>query len=339
MPKIDLLTRAKQVIESSLRPAPAEIRKAAFTTTDLTTGGGLLAPQQAKKLIQLIRFPPTFLKLCRMVAMRGPTERIDRITFGSRILHAATENTNLAANLQATPTTTKLELAAKLFKSEVQLTYDALQDSIEGGMGVRGNMFENTVFQMIGSKLAEDIEEILMLSDTGNAGLHNDLQQLDGWLKLARDQNTYNHGGAAINKALYKNTHLALPKAYRRNKAQLLFVQSPNADIEWADEQADRVTTTGDAVVWGARGFGLPAYGVPTFVCGVMPEESGASSNLGQILHTHPKNAIAGIWRNIFMEVDRDIRAGALIVVCSVRIDAQFEQVEGAVVANNVKVA
>ena len=335
---INLLEQARQVIEKNLSRSSVDLQKAAFTTSDLTTGGGLLAPQQARRLIQMIMFPPTFLRICRMIPMKGPTDRIDRITFGDRILHAATENIALATTLQANPETSKLEFSAKLFKCEVPISYEALQDSIEGGPKVRGNQFEDTVFQLIAERLAIDIEEILMLSDTDNAGLHNDLQQLDGWLKLARDQNTYNHGGASLSKGMYKSLHLLLPKQYRRNTTQLLFVQSPNADVEWTDEQGDRETAAGDAAIWGMRGYGLPAYAIKTYVCGNMPEESGTSSNLGQILHTHPKNAIAGIWRNILMEVDRDIRSGSLIIVCTVRLDAQFEQVEGAAVANNVAI-
>lgn len=337
---VNLLERAQEVIQKRLSPGPVSLQKSTFTTSDLTTGGGLLAPQQSRKLIQMILFPPTFLRQCRLVPMRGPTDRIDRITFGSRILHAAEENTELATSLHALPSMSKLELSAKLFKCVIPLSYESLQDSIEGGQNVRGNVFEDTVFSLIAERLAIDIEEILMISDSSNAGLHNDLQQLDGWLKLARDQNTYDHGGSALSKNMYKQLHLLLPKQYRRSKTQLLFIQSPNADVEWTDELGDRGgTTMSDSAIWGSKGFGLPAYGVKTYVCGAMPEESGASSNLGQILHTHPKNAIAGIWRNIFMEVDKDVLAGRLIIVCSVRLDAQYEQVEGSAVATDVKVA
>ena len=146
--------------------------------------------------------------------------------------------------------------------------------------------------------------------------------------------------GCAPDPRAGSRASLARPKAYRRNKSQLQFVISPNLDIEWSDELADRGSTRGsDEVAWGMRGYGHPAYGIPTYVCGVMPEESGTSSNLGEILHTHPKNAIAAIHRDIFCEVDRDIRAGALVIVCSVRMDAQFEQVEGTVVVNNVAVS
>ncbi len=335
---VNILERAREVIEKSYAKK-SQLRKAAFTTIDLTTGGGLLAPQQARRFVQMILFPTTFLRQCRLVTMKGPTDRIDRIQFGSRIMHAGSENTNLSTSLQTVPTTSKIEMSAELYKCEVQLSYESLQDSIEGGHNVRGNQFEDTIFKLIAERAAIDIEEILMLSDTSNAGLHNDLQQIDGWLKLARDQNTYNHGGASVSKAMFKALHLLLPKQYRRNKAQLQFVISPNLDIEWSDELADRTGTRGgDEVAWGLRGYGHPAYGIRTYVCGNLPEESGVSSNLGQILHTHPKNAIAAIHRDIFLEVDRDIRKGALIIVCSVRMDAQFEQVEGSAVANNVAV-
>lgn len=334
---LSILDKAEHVIQKNLRK-PTRLEKASFTSTDLSTGGGLLAPQQARRFVQLIRYNPELLKYIRMSTMRGPTERIDRLTFASRILHTSTEGTALAASLQANPTGSKVELSTSEFTAEIPLTYNVLQDSIEGDDKVRGNKFEDTIFQMIASKIAEDVEEIALLSDSSDASLHADLQQFDGWLKKARDQNSYDHGGSAINKALFKQMHLSLPKAYRKNKSALRFIISPNTDIEWADEQADRTTTTGDAVPWGDR-HPSRAYGMPTIVSGYMPEESGSSSNLGQILHTHPKNMILGIWRNIFLEVDRDIRARSLIVVATIRIAVEFEQVEGATVGTNIKVS
>lgn len=333
----DLLQQAQTCIAKYLTPR-SKLNKAAFSTTDLTTGGGLLAPQQARRFVQLIRFRPGLLNKIRIAMMRGPTERIDRITFGSRILHASTEGSALAANLQSTPDTSKLEVTTQEYTAEVQLTYDSLQDSIEGGQNVRGNKFENTIFQMIASRVAEDIEALGLLSDSSDAGLHADFQVQDGWLKQARDSITYDHNGVAINKGLFKGAHLALPKQYRQDKRSLRFIISPNTDIEWMDEQADRVTVTGDAVPWGDK-HPDRAYGIPTIIAGDMPEESGSSSNLGQMLHTHPKNIGLGLWRRIFMEIDRDIRARTLIVVTTIRMGFFYEQVEGAMVAQNFKVS
>lgn len=335
---VDLMTRAQRCLENMMiRKKKSEVvEKATFTSgTDLASGG-LLAPQQAAKLIRLIKYPPTMLREARLVAMRGPTERIDRVTFASRILHKATEATALGAASQARPTMSKLELTAKEFVAEVRLSYDALQDSTEGGRNVRGNQFENTVLMLMAGQLAIDIEEILLLSDTGSAT--TDYTAFNGWLKLAQDTNSYNHSGAAVNKAFFKNVLLTMPKAYRRNKQALRFFISPNMDVEWADEQADRVTITGDAVPWGDK-QPTRAYGIPTVAVGSMPEESGSSSNLGKVLLTHPKNIVAGIWRNIFLEMDRDIRTRELIIVATVRIVPQFEQVEGTVVGQNVKIA
>ena len=335
---MNILQQAQAVLERNMDRRPSyEMKKAAFGTSDITAGG-VLAPQQSSRLIRLLRYPPTLLRLVRLVPMKSPNDRLDRITFGSRILHAGTENTNLTASLQAKPDMSKVEMSAELFKAEIHLTYEVLQDTIEGGQNVRGNRLENTVISLISARLAEDMEDLMVNSDSSDGSLHADYQKLDGLLVLAEDQNTYDHSGAAVSKAAFKAGHKALPKQYRRNKKALGFFTGCDTEIEWADELADRATSNADNVAWGDKAVTY-AYGMPVVPVSSMPEESGASSNLGKVLHTHPKNAICGVWRNFFFDFDKDVRAGALIVVVSLRFDVAFEQVEGAMVISNMKIA
>jgi len=327
---MDILSRAQQLVEKSL------IKKSALSTTDLATGGGLLVPSQGDKFIRMLRDRPYLLRVLRMVPMDSPTMRVDRIGFTGRILHAATENTALTEDKQSKPTTSKIELSAKESKAVVRLGYDALQDSIEGGRDVRGNSIENTVMQLILEQVALDIEEKVLLSDTASSDA--DLAQFDGYIKLAEASHVYDHGGLALSKSFFKKTYLEMPKPYMAKKREMIWVVSPNMEVEWSDELADQGgTEMSQKVVWGDEDVKV-AYNIPLLPSSYMPSESGSSSNIGKTLLTHPFNMVLGLWRNVFMEVDRDIQAGELIVVVTVRLDAKFEQVEGTVVGKNVKV-
>lgn len=333
-----VLQKAQEALENMWVPGSSRIAKTtgAFTTTDLTTGGGLLAPQQQSRFVQMLRIQPTLLKEVLLKPLKGPTDRIDRIGFTGRISHVGTENTALSTANRSEPTTSKVEMSPKRWMSECQISYDALQDSIEGGRRIRGNRMELLMHQLIGEQTALDIEEFALLSDTTSTDA--DLAQTDGFIKLAEDQNSYDHGGAAISKAFFKSTFLQLPKQYRQNKTKLRWVASSNMEIEWADELADRSTSNADPVAWGQKDVSH-AYGIPMVISGYMPAESGSSSNLGKVLISHPNNMVVGFWLDVTMEVDRDIRTGTLIVVTRFRSDFNFQQVEGAAVGTNVKVA
>jgi HK97 family phage major capsid protein len=337
-----LLIRAEKTLQKMVsRSAAAKerIKKAAFTSTDLSTGGGLLAPVQSKKLLALMRIKPGLIQHVTFIPMAGPTYRIDRMQFGSRILHVATENTELDSSLEGNPTGTKVELSSNEFIAVVPITYSALEDSIMSGRQTRANEFEDFLLQLVAARIGEDVEEIAINSDTSNAGLHADLQVFDGFLKEARDNATYNAGGAAISKSVFKGTHLQLPKQYRADKTGLSWVVSPNAEVEWRDELADKSGTKGaDDAAFGTSPM-LKAYGIPMIVSGKMPEESGTSSNLGEILHTHPKNMIIGVQRDVRFEIASNPAKRRIDIYVTIRFDCGYYQVEGSVLMTNVKVA
>ena len=334
----NLLDKAQEAIEKSTKRV--SLNKATMTTSDLTTGGGLRAVQQSKKFIKLLRHGPELLRACRIVPMRGPTDRVDRITFASRLLHAASEDTELSGANESVPTTSKVELAAKLYKGCVPISYETLQDNIEGGQNVRGNAFEEMIMKLIAEAVAIDAEELGLNSDTASAV--TDYAQQNGWMKLAQNSHSYDHSGAALSKSFFKSTLLEIPAAYRQAKFRkdMIWAMNPDMAIEWRDELADNsYADRATKVVWGSGDGDVDvAYSIPILESANLPSESGTSSNLGKCLLSHRKNIVLGVWRNIFLDIGRDVKAGSLIVVPSVRFSFQFEQVEGAALGYNVKV-
>ena len=315
------------------------IAKADMTLADLSSGG-LLNAEQSDKFIRIVQVQPTLLKQVRLVTMSSPQKNIDKIGFGSRILMPATSGVALDANTSATnrrskPTTSQISLNTKEVIAEVRLPYDVIEDNIEqAGMGlgtgasnnsgkpVKGS-FKDTIVQMIGERVALDLEELALLGDTGSGDAY--LALTDGYLKTVTS-NVVDHAAAGITKTMFKNGLKALPKQYHRNLAALRNMVSVNQEIEYRDSLSNRDTGLGDSVIEGFRGvFG---YGVPIEKTPMMPEAKG--------MLIHPKNMIWGIQRRISMEVDKDITSRVFIIVVTARVDFQIEDELGAVLYENI---
>lgn len=316
------------------------IQKADMTLSDLSSGG-LLNPEQANKFIRIVAQEPTILRQVRQVIMGAPTRKIDKIGFADRILMPAISGTALAANTSATnrrskPTTSQIELVTKEVIAEVRLPYDVIEDNIENanmGLGVDGGAensgkpvkgsFKDTIVQMIGSRVALDLEELALLGDTGSGDAF--LALTDGYLKTI-GTNEVDHAAATIGKTMFKNGLKSLPKQYHRNLAALRNMVSVNQEIEYRDSLSNRDTGLGDSIIEGFRGvFG---YGVPVEKTPMMPEANG--------LLVNPKNLIWGIQRKISMEVDKNISERVFIIVVTARIDFQVEDELAAVKYTNI---
>jgi hypothetical protein len=81
----------------------ALVKKADIALSDLSTGGGLLNPEQTDSFIQTLMDSPTILNAARMVTMNAPQKKINKIGFGSRMLRAATSATALDAADRSKP--------------------------------------------------------------------------------------------------------------------------------------------------------------------------------------------------------------------------------------------
>lgn len=310
------------------------IEKADMTIADLANGG-LLNPEQATEFIRIVQQQPTMLNQCRQVIMSAPTRKIDKIGFGSRIMRAATSATALSESDRSKPTTSQIELVTKEAIAEVRLPYDVIEDNIEQAMmsinaggantdpkPVEGQ-FKDTIVNMIGNRVALDLEELGLLGDSTSGDAY--LALTDGWLKRVTS-NEVDVASATITKTMFKNGLKALPKQYHRNLPALRNYVSVNNEVEYRDSLANRDTGMGDSIIEGFRGvFG---FGVPVEKTPMMPEADG--------LLTNPKNLIWGIQRKISMEVDKNISERVFIIVVTCRVDFQVEDELAAVRYSNI---
>ncbi len=293
------------------------IEKADIAVSDLIGAGGYLNPMQANTFIRMLIEQPTLLNAVRVVPMNAPTMEINKIGFAQRILKAApASGTALDAGDRSKPTTEKVSLTTKEVIAEVHIPYDVLEDNIE-----RGSL-ESTIMALIAQRSSLDLEELLLLGDTGSADDY--LALVDGVLKQADDHIVdFSATHPNITKEVFKQGIKAMPNPYMRNRAALRFYASPDAEIEYADSLANRETMLGDDKI--TRWKPNTAYGINVEPAALMPDS--------KYLFTYPKNIIFGVQRDIMIETDRDIRSRVMIVVLTMRLDIKIEETDAVVKA------
>lgn len=221
---------------------------------------------------------------------------------------------------------TQVELDAKLFKAEVRLSDEVLEDSIE-----RGEL-RQTIMEMMAEAISRDMEEVLINGDTLSADPF--LAVMDGVLKQATS-NIVDAAAAPIAKDLLRDMLKTLPSEHLRDKKAMRFMTSVDADLDYRNTLADRATVAGDRLLEGDTPVlysGVPLQPIPLF-----PENLGAGSDQTVILLCNPKNIHVGIWRNIRVESARDISEGTLKIVATLRFDVKFAEEPGVAKAINVQ--
>ncbi|HMA93894.1 MAG TPA: phage major capsid protein, partial [Polyangiaceae bacterium] len=191
------------------------LEKADLALADLTAGGGILKPAQAQKFMRLLIKQSALMQLATVVPMASPKQQISKIKFGSRILRPGQEATALTQAQRAVPDLSQVELDAKLFKAEVRLSDEVLEDSIE-----RGEL-RQTIMAMMADAIARDMEEVVINGDT----LSTDpfLATLDGVLKQATS-NVVDAAGVRISKELLRDLIKTLPSEYLRDKSAMRYL-------------------------------------------------------------------------------------------------------------------
>ncbi|MGE0322264.1 MAG: phage major capsid protein [Polyangiaceae bacterium] len=310
----------------SYRDNRSILEKADLALADLTTGGGVLKPEQAKKFMRLLVKQSVLMQLATVFPMASPKQETSQIKFGSRILRPGQEATPLAVADRSAPSFANVELDAKLFKGEVRLSDEVLEDNIE-----RGEL-RQTIMEMITEAIARDMEELIINGDTTSADPF--LAMLDGVLRQATSH-VVDAAGLPLTKDLLRDLVKTLPSEYLRDKRAMRYLTSVDADLDYRNTLAERATALGDKFLEGDSPVlysGIPVQPIPLF-----PEDLGPANDQTAMLLCNPKNIHVGIWRQIRIETDRDISAGVLKIVATLRFDCKYAEEGGVAKAINIQ--
>ena len=312
------------------------LEKATLALSDLVGDGGYLEPENAKKFIENVVDTPTIMNVADVHVLDRQKQNVPHIGFGSRIAHPGTMGTASSASDRAKPTTSQVELNTVHVKAVIDLPYDVIWFNIEK------EGFQDHVFKLATDQFAYDLEELFFQGDATTPSSDAYLALLDG-LYYQATSNVEDLAGAALSRTTFKKIAKTLPSRFRKQMGNLRFIVSPNTQLEWLDQLAARGTTLGDTAI--ASGKPVPAYGSPLLPISNVPDGltrvigSVSTDDLTDILYTHPQNIVIGIFKEIMMEVDKDIDKGVVTVVFRAYVDCKYGEEVGVSKGTNVQVA
>lgn len=285
------------------------IRKADAVLADLASNGGKLKPVQVKRFIRKMILAPTILKAVRTYPMEADEVEISKIAFNQQFFYPDTERTPLPDNQRSKPETSKINLVSFKAKGEIQLSYETLEENIEGEED-----FTSTVLDLVAQRAASDVENILINGDTASGNAF--LALANGVLKRI-SSNTVDADGNTPSYSLFNKGFKSLPKVYRQ-RGNLAWFGTSTVEADYSEVLSNRMTGLGDVVTQDM--VGLRPGGIPFKVADHMPD--------AQMLLTNPKNLIVGIRKSFTLEADKDIRAGVIIFVMRTKLAIEIEEEE-----------
>lgn len=311
----------------SYLPNREALEKADLALQEMTAGGGVLLPAQAKKFLRLLTKKSVLMGMSTVVPMAAPKQQIPRIKLSSRILRPGTENVPLDLAARSRPDFSMVELDAKLFRAEIRLSDEVLEDSIE-----RGDL-RQTIIEMMAEAIARDMEDVGV---NGNRTSPDPfLAVMDGLLVQATSH-IVDAAGQPLSPQVLHELIRSLPGEYLRDKKALAYLTSVDAELGYRRQLAERATAAGDRYLETDTPVlysGVPVQPIPLF-----PENLGAQQNQSNVLLVQPQNVVFGIWRQVRIESWRDISAGQLRIVATIRFDTRYADEAGVARAINVRV-
>lgn len=302
------------------------VQKANLVLADLTTAGKL-NPEQSKEFIKTAIIGSKFLGMATVQPMNGPSREINKIRFESRILQAGKGGTALAAAANVKPTLSKTTLTTVLAKGTVRVEDEVFDDNVEQ------EALRSTIMGLIAEKVGADLEELALIGDTASADPF--IALLDGLIKQATS-NPLPGASAKLSKAICRDMFKLMPREFRKDKSKLAFITSSDAQVDYVDSLADRITVGGDSALEQGRTAptwsGIPIEDVPLF-----PNNLGSGNDETVVILADPKNATVGIQREIRVEVVRDAEAGTTNFVVTVRADAKWAHEPAVVKSTAIK--
>jgi len=307
-------------------PNQTYMQKADLSIADLIADGGYLQDEEAKKFIRDLIKESMIVRMSTVYGMKSHTRLIDKIGFSGRVLRPGVSAQALSVADRSKPTTDQVTLASELFKAEVRLNDEVLEDNIEGGT------LQKTVMAMFSEQISLDMDDIVVNGDTASADPF--LAKFDGWLKLAVSH-VVNAGTVALTKAHLKAAVKAMPSQYNRKKAAQRYTISEDGEVDYRDALADRATVLGDKMLQDdvpVRYASRPILPIPVF-----PDDLGGGNNCTNVILADPKNSVVGIWRRVKIRTGVDIVSGEWIAVATLRFGFQWQEEDAVVKIINVK--
>ena len=308
-----------------------QILEKAFTSADLVNGG-LLNPEQGAKFVQGMIDNSVILPECRRVPMKATKKQIDKVTYAGNLLQKPNA-VGTDPSTTSKPTTSKVTLDAQEAIVAIDLGYDSLEDSIEGG-----NLF-NTIMELTNKKVAFEMDQLCLNGDT-TGGTSDFLEILDGVFKQAITY-IYDASEATMSDAvLFKGLKKMPSKYIDADEANMRFYVSHLARLDYVKALADKGVN--EAFMRYLIEAQEPMYnGIPVRkVPAIATEDIDAGTavvNGSKALLINPKNIVFGVHRDITYEMQRQPRKRIIEVTMTMKVDFKLEEENATVKITNIK--
>ncbi len=333
------------------------LQKVVQTSSIGAGGGGILNAKQANRFLDYVVDQSVLVKDARVIRMNEPTQDIDKVTVGRRIMKKATEAVDDGTN--ADPTFSKISLTTVKVRLDWELSTEGLEDNIEG------TSLEDHVASLMARQTANDLEDLFIHGDTTDADPL--LKSLDGWRKRARNEAVVvDAAGDNLTRTTFDRALRNLPNKYLQRRSALKWYTSSSLvqDYIWSltlttdngglngTGAASPGSTYGDLIVnagaggasggavgpTGLRPFGIALWEIPLLEETEAGDYSGATGNHGVLELTFPENRLIGIQREIVVYREFKPKKDTIEYTQYVRVANQIENEEAFVHVKNVAV-
>jgi len=281
---------------------------------DMSAGKALLQPEQMGTFLRYAALPQTLLSRADFKLMKSYKYILTKVGLTGRVLEAGYKNANNGLDRETNPDITPAqveftpeELDAKKLKALCEINDDDKEDNIEQ------ESFEQTLLQMMGERIGEDLEYWAIFADTTIPYANNKLlSTTDGWIKKAgiKLKSTGFNSGEDFDldntiESMFDAMLYALPKRARQNRASLSYFVPFEVEDAYRNLLKSRGTPLGDSTQVGydpiLRYKNIPIVPVVT----LDDEEGRALDNSATSFLCDPKNMAYGIYKDISIEPKR----------------------------------
>lgn len=291
---------------------------------DLSTSGGIMSPATQQKFFVRTIKESVALKMFDVRTTKSFQENLPAFKLTDRVLQAGQEKVALTDAQSFKPTLSQPQLNVKLFRGNVPISDEALEDNVE-----RKSLVQ-TLLRELPAAISRDMEEVVFQGDTtaivaGDAARQLFLRSFNGLIAQTATS-TASGGGTVFSIDQLEALRQSMGVEYTAPEKWLktaIFVPV-QAYHTWADAYAHRMTPGGDSLYIKNGAQFIPAYnGAPIIGVPMMPV--AAATNYGTAICTNPKNVVVGLWRKVTIEVWRDYSAGMNYIAISLRMDCTYQ--------------
>jgi hypothetical protein len=303
---------------------PVYIQKADMALADLVSGGKLNADQWKRFYLIAIKGQVVMSRVRTVRLTRETTEIPKMSTFGSQVLHPATESQALTLAQRVKPGFDKVTLVSTEVMAQMDYPRFALMDQVEGPR------FKSTLVAYLSMHIKSDFEKLICIGEVGST---NTLLNLYDGMIVAATSNVYQAGSTTFSSTVMDYTKRTMPSEFRKQQNMMYLTNEYAADDYQAELEA-RGTGLGDSKIWqgGDNQFrGKPVVSVPEF-----PDDEGGTNDETVCMYGNPKNFLFGLHETLEMESEYNIRERTWTVVFTCRIAEGYEHEPATVKATEI---